>query len=103
MYTIKALTVAVAGLVAAVNASPAVVKRDLNHVTTWSNSDCSGNSEFVYTDVSQDFCFEGAGGASFSDFGSTCGQGGGFVRYVVMRGRIVFTTARLLHSLILIC
>ena len=50
MYILQALTVAVAGLVAAANASPAVVKRDLNHATIWSNSDCTGNSEFVYTD-----------------------------------------------------
>lgn len=80
MYTISTLAVAFTGLVAIANASPTAVKRDLNHATIWSGTDCTGNSEVVYTDVSQDYCFEGAGGNSFNNFGSTCGQGGGFVR-----------------------
>ncbi|KAF2482321.1 hypothetical protein BDY17DRAFT_324611 [Neohortaea acidophila] len=66
------LALAFAGLVAQTTAH-------LNQVTVYSGGGCTGNSVFASTDVSANYCFEGLGGASFGGFGSTCGQGGGFV------------------------
>ena len=69
----QSLAVAIAAVVCGATA-------ELNQVTIWSSTGCAGNSDFLYTDVSQDFCFEGAQGASFNAFGSECGQGGGKIR-----------------------